>query len=188
MLKTLLSALVLFCLAAFCSCQKEIASINETPLDTTQLPASESYIPLTDSTWWVYKDSATGEYDTATVLSETWLHDNVNYKKVHIVSASDSSYSYYGIKDNNIYIRRVRRVTDYDAGIERSHGSWRRLGIRYGHDQRCTSTRHRHYTGKRYQLFCTRKNISKCDTLAVYNCFQCCRNLCAICYQRFLFC
>ncbi len=92
------------CLAVWSSCQKEIASVIDTPLDNDTITTSESYIPLTESTFWVYQDSATNRLDTATVLGEVLVHDNINYKKVRVVSDGQEDYSYYGIKDHNYYL------------------------------------------------------------------------------------
>jgi hypothetical protein len=102
MLKTIMTVAAFYCLAVLCSCQKEVSPVTDPPTDTTA--TSESYIPLSAGTFWVYKDSANSTYDTATVLSEKWLHDDINFTKVELASATDTSSSYYGIKDHNYYL------------------------------------------------------------------------------------
>jgi hypothetical protein len=106
MLKTIFTIAALYCITVLCGCQKEIASSGEIPPDTDTTPSSESYIPLSVGTFWVYEDSATGSTDTATVLSDEWVHDNITFKKVKITSSgsADESYSYYGIREHNYYI------------------------------------------------------------------------------------
>lgn len=93
-----------FCFLLLCSCQKEIAIINENPLDTTSLPSGDSYIPLTTGTFWIYKDSATGGNDTATVLADERLQNNITFRKVSITGGTEDQYTYYGVLDHNYYI------------------------------------------------------------------------------------
>src|SRR6059058_3797378 len=57
-----------YCLIFLCSCQKD--SDTNTPPITDTTTAGESYMPLTEGTYWVYRDSASNGYDTATVLGE----------------------------------------------------------------------------------------------------------------------
>jgi hypothetical protein len=99
MLRTLCLLAAFFCLAFLCSCQKDD---NNTPI--TDSTAGEGYIPLTAGTYWVYKDSATDILDTATVLSDKVMQNNISFTKVQLVSSSDTSYTYYAIQDHNYYL------------------------------------------------------------------------------------
>lgn len=102
MLRTICLLAAFFCLAFLCSCQKDTLSENPPVTDTT--PASQGYMPLTAGTYWVYKDSATSGYDTATVLNETLVQNNITFTKVHLVSSTEDTVSYYGVKDHNYYL------------------------------------------------------------------------------------
>src|SRR3954467_3625213 len=100
MLRTVCILAALYCVTILYSCQKNDS--NNPPItDTT---GSVGYIPLTAGTFWVYQDSVTSEYDTATVLSDKVTQNNITYTKVSLISATDTSYSYYGIKDHNYYL------------------------------------------------------------------------------------
>jgi hypothetical protein len=104
MLKTILVLSAFYCLAVLCGCQKEVESVV-TPGDSTDtIPTSESYLPLTAGTFWVYNDSATSEQDSAVVLNEELVQNNIHYKKVKLGSDADGTFSYYGILDHNYYI------------------------------------------------------------------------------------
>jgi len=103
MLKTIGLLIAIYCLAFLCSCQKEIEPYTDIPSDSTDTTsASGGYMPLTAGTYWVYRDSASGETDTATVLDEQWLNNDINYTKVHL--SADDTYSYYGVKDHSYYL------------------------------------------------------------------------------------
>src|SRR3954466_16336863 len=99
MLRTVCILAALYCVTILYSCQKNDS--NNPPItDTT---GSVGYIPLTAGTFWVYKDSTTGRYDTATVLSDKVMQNNINFTKVQLVSSTDTSYTYYAIQNHDYY-------------------------------------------------------------------------------------
>jgi hypothetical protein len=100
MLRTVCILVALYCLAFLCSCNKD----SSNPPVGDPVGGGVGYIPLTAGTFWVYQDSVTSEYDTATVLSDQVTQNNITYTKVSLISATDTSYSYYGIKDHNYYL------------------------------------------------------------------------------------
>lgn len=102
MIKTLGLVAALYCLAILCSCQKEIASTPGTT-DTTDTTTS-AYMPLTSGTYWVYKDSASGAYDTVTVVTGDTTINNLSFTKVHTTGALGQSDSYYTINNHNYYL------------------------------------------------------------------------------------
>lgn len=104
MLKAICVLAAFSCLAILCGCQKEVDPVVDPPTGTDTIPTSESYLPLTAGTFWLYSDSATGEQDSATVLSEELVQNNIHYKKVKLGSDADETFSYYGILDHNYYI------------------------------------------------------------------------------------
>ena len=104
MLRTICILAAFSCFAFLCSCQKE-ADINTPPPTTDTTTANGSYMPITAGTYWVYKDSGfSNSYDTSTVLGEDTVINNINFTKVHTVSAIEDNYGFYGIKDHNYYL------------------------------------------------------------------------------------
>src|SRR4051794_13890020 len=101
MLRTLCMLAAFYCLAFLCSCNKDS---NNNPPTTDSTAAGGNYIPLTAGTYWVYKDSATNVYDTATVLSDKVMQNNISFTKVQLVNSTDTTYTYYAIQDHNYYI------------------------------------------------------------------------------------
>src|SRR4051812_2992977 len=101
-MRTICILAAFYCLAFLCSCQKD--STDNPPITDTTSTGDAGYIPLTAGTYWVYRDSATSAIDTATVLSDKITQNNIEYTKVHLVSSTDTTDSYYGIKDHNYYL------------------------------------------------------------------------------------
>jgi hypothetical protein len=101
MLRTFCLLAVSYCVAFLCSCNKDS---NDNPPTTDSTASGEEYIPLSAGTYWVYKDSASNEFDTATVLNDKVTQNNISFTKVQLVSSTDTSYKYYAIQDHNYYI------------------------------------------------------------------------------------
>src|SRR5690242_3029961 len=103
MLRTICLLTAVYCLAFLCSCQKDTELDVPPVTDTTT--ASGSYMPITEGTFWVYKDSGfSNSYDTSTVVGEDTVINNISFTKVHTVSAIEDNYGFYGIKDHNYYL------------------------------------------------------------------------------------
>jgi len=102
MLRTISILTAIYCLAFLCSCQKD--STTDIPPVTDTSTTSGSYLPLTEGTYWIFKDSATNGYDTVTVLGEDTVINSIPFTKVHTVSATQDTFGFYGIKDHNYYL------------------------------------------------------------------------------------
>jgi hypothetical protein len=104
MLRTISILTALYCLAFLCSCQKD-ADTNTPPPITDTTTANVSYMPITEGTYWVYKDSGlSNSYDTTTILAEDTVMNGITFTKVHTVSAIADTFGFYGIKDHNYYL------------------------------------------------------------------------------------
>lgn len=103
MMKIFATIIALFCIAVLSSCQKDETTAPEPPIDS--IPENQSYLPLTQGTFWVYKDSATAVTDTATVLNDELIQDSITFKKVQLGNTSGIGFSYYGVLGHNYYLR-----------------------------------------------------------------------------------
>ncbi len=107
MLKNLFTPFVICCTIIVSSCQKEADLTIVPPVtDTTGIPLSETYLPLTRGTFWIYADSGfSNSNDTITMIGEKdTIINTIPYSKVHNHSAIADNDSYYGLQSHNYYL------------------------------------------------------------------------------------
>lgn len=100
MKSSILSLLVILVLATGCKKDKD-----EEP---GGVPKGDSYQPLTQGSFWKYKQTGlfAGEY-TLTATGTKKTVDGIEYVLMESSGSGQSSSAYYGVKDNNYYLRVV---------------------------------------------------------------------------------